>query len=271
MSSQPQRIVITGSTQGIGRALAEHYVRTGHAVVVTGRSEEGVAKVVAALTPVAGTGRVVGHAVDVTDAAAVQGLWDAAVAELGGVDLWINNAGVAHTTRPIVETDPGDVRTMVSTNMLGTIYGSQVAVRGMTAQGGGQVFNVLGGGSDGRIRPGMGVYSATKRGLDLFTAALVKETAGGPVRVGQVRPGILLTEGWLREAARAPEQVSSQRRALNILCDDVDEVAPYLAEQMLSSTEHGDRIAWLTGAKMARRFLTPGYGAKRDVLARHGL
>ncbi len=51
-------------------------------------------------------------------------------------------------------------------------------MRGLLQQGGGQLFNMLGGGSDGRIRAGMGVYSSTKRGLDLFTAALVKETAG---------------------------------------------------------------------------------------------
>ncbi|WP_433361317.1 SDR family NAD(P)-dependent oxidoreductase [Streptosporangium sp. CA-115845] len=70
---------------------------------------------------------------------------------LGGVDLWINNADVAHTTLPIIETTPDDVRAMVTTNMLGTVYDTQVAVRGMLAQGGGQVFNILGGGSDGSI------------------------------------------------------------------------------------------------------------------------
>lgn len=263
--------VITGSTQGIGRALAAELVTRGHHVVVVGRRQEAVDKVVAELQPVDGSARVVGRATDVTDASQVQALWDFAVAELGSVDLWVNNAGVAHTTAPIVDTDAEDVRSMVTTNMLGTIYGSQVAVRGMTALGGGQLFNMLGGGSDGRVRPGMGVYSTTKRGLDLFTSALVKESRQGPVRVGHLRPGILLTEGWLREAARAPEQVSSQRRILNVLCDDVSDVAPYLVEQMLASTRHGDKIAWLTSARMTRRFLTPGYADKHDVLARHGL
>ena len=157
---------------------------------------------------------MVGQATDVTDAVAVQGLWDKAVAELGSVDLWINNAGVAHTTASIVDTDVDDVRTMVTTNMLGTIYGSQVAVRGMTAQpDGGQVFNILGGGSDGKIRDNMGVYSSTKRGLDLFTAALVKETKGSNVRVGQVRPGLLITDGWLREARRAPSRFPRSARS----------------------------------------------------------
>ncbi|WP_372727759.1 SDR family oxidoreductase [Nocardioides sp.] len=269
-----KNVVITGSTQGIGRALAREFARRGHSVVLSGRSQENVDKAVAEVSADT-TGKVVGHATDVTDPTGVQGLWDQASADLGSVDLWINNAGVAHTTSDIVDTDVDDIRTMVTTNMLGTIYGSQVAVRGMAAQpGGGQVFNMLGGGSDGKIRPNMGVYSATKRGLDLFTQALVKETkdlAGGKVRVGQIRPGLLITEGWLREAARAPEQVSSQRRILNILLDDVDDVAPYLVERMLTSTKPGDAIAWLTTTRLTKRFMTPGFATKHDVLARHGL
>lgn len=263
-------IVVTGSTKGIGRALAREFHARGHDVVVSGRDAATVDGTVAALAS-GSTARVVGHPADVTDPAQVQTLWDAAVAALGRVDLWVNNAGVAHTTADIVDTSPDDIRAMVRTNMLGTIFGSQVAVRGMTAQGRGQVFNMLGGGSDGRFRQGMGVYSATKRGLDLFTAALVKETEGTGVRVGQVRPGLLITEGWLREAERAPEQVTSQRRMLNILCDDVDDVAPYLVERMLASTRSGDAIAWLSTGRLTKRFLTPGYTRKHDVLARHGL
>ena len=152
--------------------------------------------------------------------------------------------------------------------MLGTIAGAQVAVRGMTAAGGGQVFNILGGGSDGSVRPGMGVYSTTKRGLDMFTRALVKEVEGTPVRVGQVRPGILITDGWLREARATRRRSPSQRRMVNILTDHVDDVAPYLVDKMLASTRNGDEIAWLTTSRMMRKFLR---GGKQDKLARYGL
>ncbi|MEQ6902555.1 SDR family oxidoreductase [Nocardioides sp. YIM 152588] len=266
----PQRVVVTGSTQGIGFALAREFHTLGHHVVVAGRDAARVEAAVAALAGLPG-GEVRGRATDVTDAVAVDGLWAAAAAELGGVDVWVNNAGVAHTTATIAETPVGSVRAMVCTNMLGTIYGSQVAVRGMTAQGHGRIFNMLGGGSDGKVRPNMGVYGATKRGLDHFTRALAKEVVGTGVTVGQVRPGILITEGWLREAATAPEQVSGQRRILNILSDHVDDVAPVLVERMLASTKNGDAIAWLTSGRITRRFLTPGYAEKHDVLARYGL
>jgi NAD(P)-dependent dehydrogenase (short-subunit alcohol dehydrogenase family) len=151
-----RKAVVTGSTKGIGFALARELVRRGHSVVITGRTQAAVNEAAERLRKEAADGVTVhGRAVDVTDAAQVEELWNAAVDALGGVDLWINNAGVAHTTRPIVETPADEVRVMVTTNMLGTVYGAQVAVRGMRANGGGQVFNILGGGSDGRIRPGM--------------------------------------------------------------------------------------------------------------------
>ena len=265
----PSSAVVTGSTKGIGFALARELVRRGHDVAVSGRTQEAVDEAVGKLTPEAAEGaRLIGVPTDVSDPAQVQALWDAAVSAFGSVDLWVNNAGVAYTNRTILETTSAEVATMVNTNMIGTINGSQVAVRGMTAAGRGQVFNVLGGGSDGSVRPGMGVYSTTKRGLDMFTQALVKEVDGTPVRVGQVRPGILITDGWLREAASHPEAVSSQRKMVNILSDHVDDVAPYLVEQMLASTKNGDEIAWLTTGRMMKKFLR---GGKDDKLARYGL
>lgn len=264
-------VVVTGSTQGIGFALAREFKARDHHVVVTGRRAEGVDRAVAQLADSPGAGRVLARVVDVTDPEATQALWDFTAAQLGRVDVWINNAGYAHTTSTIVDTTPDAASSMVATNMLGTIFGSQVAVRGMTAQGGGQVFNVLGGGSDGKVRPNMGVYGATKRGLDHFTKALSAEVDGTGVRVGQIRPGILITEGWLREASSAPERVSSQRRTLNVLVDHVEDVAPELVTRMLASTKNGDAIAWLTTGRLTRRFMTPGYAARNDKLARYGL
>ena len=121
------------------------------------------------------------------------------------VDLWVNNAGVAYTMRTIAETTPDEVATMV-VDEHARHHQRRPGRRSAACppDGGGQLFNILGGGSDGSVRPGMGVYSSTKRGLDMFTKALVKEVDGTDVRVGQVRPGILITDGWLREAATAP-------------------------------------------------------------------
>jgi NAD(P)-dependent dehydrogenase (short-subunit alcohol dehydrogenase family) len=151
------------------------------------------------------------------------------------------------------------------------MYGCQVALRGLSAQGGGKLFNVLGGGSDGSIREHMAVYGSTKRGLNYLTNSLLKETKGGPVLIGEVRPGILLTDGWLREASELPDGIpQSQRRALNVLADKPDTAAPWLVDQMIATGKSGTAIAWLSSGKIASRFATSSF-KKRDLLAEFGL
>lgn len=258
--------VITGSTKGIGFALAKNVVGRGGQVLISGRAQADVDAAVARLG-----GKAIGLAADVTDAAQVQALWDKAAASFGRVDVWINNAGVANTTRKIVETSPADLRNMVTTNLLGTIHGSQVAARGMTAQGGGRIFNILGGGSDGEYFPGMGIYGSTKRGLDYFTRALVKELAGTPVIVGRVRPGVLLTEGVVREIKADPASFAKSRRMMNVICDLPDTVAPYLVERMLAMQKSGGKIAWLSGGKIAQRFLMARFKPRADLFQTLGL
>ncbi len=114
------------------------------------------------------------------------------------------------------------------------------------------------------------MYSSTKRGLSLFNEALIKELKGTSVAVASVRPGILLTDGFIREARdEDPETFAKQRKALNILADQPDQVTPWIVDQLLAHPEHGAKIQWLTNAKIARRFAT-SY-KKRDVLTRYGL
>jgi NAD(P)-dependent dehydrogenase (short-subunit alcohol dehydrogenase family) len=260
-------VVITGSTKGVGFGLAKAFAARGLDVVVSGRRAEDAQKSADAVRASAPGRRAVGVACEVTNPESVQALWDAAVEEFGGVDIWINNAGLAKTTKHIVDIPVDDVRAMVSTNMLGTIFGSQVAMRGFMARGGGKLFNVLGGGSDGRVRDNMGVYGSTKRGLKFFTDALAREAKDTSVIVGEIRPGILLSDGWLREAAEAdPQQIESGRKALNILADSVDDVAPYLADGVLAASKNGAEVAWLTTGKIIGRFATSSW-KKRDVLS----
>lgn len=263
--------VITGSTKGIGFALAKHGVAAGHNVVISGRTAQAVTEAIAAIEQGGGTGKVTGLATDVTDLAQVEALWAKAASSFGGIDVWVNNAGVAHTTRKIIETSAADVRSMVSTNVLGTIHGSQVAARGMLAQGAGRIFNILGGGSDGEYFPGMGIYGSTKRGLDYLTTALTKELAGTPVLVGKVRPGILLTEGVVREIKADPVNFAKSRKLMNVLCDLPDTVAPWLIEQMLAMSKSGSKIAWLNGGKIARRFLMARFKPRADLFQTAGL
>ena len=92
---------------------------------------------------------------DVTDYEQVQALWDAAVARFGQVDIWINNAGIANTLTPFWELPPSLMQSVVQTNILGSMYGTSVALRGMLKQGYGALYNMEGFGSRGkRLYPG---------------------------------------------------------------------------------------------------------------------
>lgn len=266
-----KNIVVTGSTKGIGFALSSAFAARGHNVVVTGRTQQAVDEAVAKIEKAAPGVTVLGVPTDVTDFGSVQALWDTASSKLGRVDLWINNAGVAISTKDIVDNTPDEITTMVTTNMLGTIFGAKVAATGMKAQGGGQIVNILGGGSDGRFRAGQAVYGSTKRGLNLFTEALTKELKDTTVTVGSVRPGILITDGFIREIkAEDPAKFAKQRSALNILGDPVEDVAPWIADQILSKPQNGATTSWLSTGKIIGRFATARF-KKRDILTRYGL
>ena len=105
------RFVITGSTQGIGRALAAEAAKQAHQVLISGRTQ---AAVDAALESIAAPHtQVIGQTADVTDPQAVQALWDRAAEAFGGVDVWINNAGLARTTWPILDVPEDQVEAML--------------------------------------------------------------------------------------------------------------------------------------------------------------
>lgn len=264
-----QSIVITGSTRGIGRGLAAEFLKRGHLVTVSGRTQAAVDEAVAALTPLAvGGARVVGAPCDVADAAAVQRLWDTAAGAFGRVDVWINNAGLSHPRQQIGELRAADIDVVADTNLLGMMLGTQVALVGMRKQtDGGTIWNMEGFGSNGMISPGMSLYGASKFALTYFNKALLAETRGEAVKVCWLSPGIVVTDLVKRDMGSASgTEIARTRRIYDILADRVETVTPWLVEQVLRSHKAGDRVAWLTNGKAFRRFAGSLF-RKRKVLS----
>ncbi|MBL7200754.1 MAG: SDR family oxidoreductase [Anaerolineae bacterium] len=259
-------IVITGSTRGIGRGLADSFLARGCAVAVSGRATESVERVVSDLAGSHDAGRVWGQACDVTDMEQVQALWDGAKAHYGTIDVWINNAGVPNPRIPFSDYSSEQIDAVVGTNLLGTIYGARVAVRGMLEQGGGSLYNMEGLGSDGRTIKGTMIYATTKSAVRYLTRALVEETRGTPVRVGALSPGMVVTDFLTAGQEGGSEEWERTKRVLNILADRVETVTPWLAERVLADDKHGAHIAWLTRGKVMWRFLTASL-RKRDLFA----
>lgn len=262
-------VIITGSSKGIGLGLAREFSSRGHNVVISGRTEGSLIAARAHIGEV--KGGVIAKTCEVKDPAEVQALWDAAVAAFGSVDIWINNAGLARTVWSIIDTPDSDIHSMISTNMLGTINGSKVAARGMLDQGQGKIFNMLGGGSDGEYFPGMGIYGTTKRGLNYFTDALVRELKTSPILINKIRPGVIITDAVIREARENLEYFQKSRTQMNNLVDTIETVSPFLVDQILATTKSGGKIRWLNSAKISGRMLKGLFIKREDQFTPFGL
>lgn len=253
----PKTIVVTGSTRGIGHGLAREFLKRGQNVVVCGRSQSAVDAALSDLAnDVTADAKVVGTPCDVTQHDQVQALWEFAKNAFGTVDIWINNAGLSNTRFPIGRLPQDEVDAVPAVNLIGTMNGAQIALKGMTEQGHGALYNFEGFGSNGMKQMGMSLYGCTKFGVTYFTKALIKETKDGPVRVGYMSPGIVITDLSLRDRGKMPpERWEFVKKVFNIIADRVETVTPWLADQVLANTEHGARIAWLTRGKSIKRFI----------------
>lgn len=249
------RIVITGSSRGIGAGMAREFRARGHDVVISARGKAAVDAAVELLSASPGSGRVIGIVADVSDRAAVLALWNKAAHELGGVDIWINNAGMTGAKRPFVDLGDAEIATVLDTNIWGVLHGTRIALAGMQAQGSGKIFNFEGFGSDGMTAPGFTIYGMSKRAVTYFTKSLNKEIAGGPVLLGTISPGIVITDLLEDSRDADPEKWEKTKRMYNILADRLEDVAPFLVDQVLAADKPGTAIRWLTTAKAARRFL----------------
>ncbi len=267
MSTQ-KRIVVTGSTRGIGKGMAAEFLRLGHSVVISGRSQAAVDEALTDLQPLIGAGgRLHGVPCEVSNLEQVQRLWSESTRVFAGVDIWINNAGVSHPRQRAGELREEDIERVASTNILGMMWATQVAMLGMAQQPeGGFIYNMEGYGSNGMINPGMGLYGASKFALTYFNKCLLAENRNSKVRICYLSPGIVLTDLLKRDmGSNNPADWERTKRIYNILADRVETVTPWLAQHVLANNKSGARVAWLTGGKAAKRFFMSLF-RKRQIL-----
>jgi len=259
-------IVITGSTRGLGRALAEALLERGCSVAVSGRTSEAVTRVHQELSSIHGVDRVIGVTCDVRRPEQLQGLWEQALSAFGQVDIWVNNAGISNAPAPLWELTEAQARAVIETNLLGAIYGSQVAIRGMLLQGYGALYNLEGMGSDGRTHEGMTPYGTSKYALHYLMKALAKELDGTGVIVASLRPGMIVTDLVTGPYRGRPEEWERVKPIFNIIADRVETAAPWMADQVLGNRRNGAVLKRLSTATLAARFLMAPF-CRRDLFA----
>jgi NAD(P)-dependent dehydrogenase (short-subunit alcohol dehydrogenase family) len=179
--------IVTGSTKGIGLAVAERMVNEGAGVVVCARTASEVAAVAERLGE-----RAIGVPCDVADPAACQHLVDETIERLGRLDVLVNNAG-AGIIKPMSELTVEEWRQQVDVNLGGVFYLSKAALPHLSASGDGYIINI--GALAGRnpFAGGTG-YNACKCGVVGMTEAMMLDVRHDDVRVSIVMPGSVNTD-----------------------------------------------------------------------------
>jgi NAD(P)-dependent dehydrogenase (short-subunit alcohol dehydrogenase family) len=184
--------VITGSTRGLGFAIAQAYAREGAAVVLSGRSVEAVEQALATLRQQGG--HIIGQATDVSELAQVKELAALARETYGSLDIWVNNAGQSDVFGPATLVDPLRYKRVLETNIFGTYHGSLVALNCFAAQGKGKLINILGRGDKG-LAPYQSAYGSSKSWVRSFTLTLAKENkSNAGLGIYAFNPGLMDTD-----------------------------------------------------------------------------
>jgi NAD(P)-dependent dehydrogenase (short-subunit alcohol dehydrogenase family) len=204
-----KRVVITGAGRGLGRLLAHAFSDGGAMVALVARTKADLKELADALP-----GPALVRSGDVTDVEFNEAVADAAVAEWGGVDVWICNAGISPIVAGPRETDPSVWREVLEVNLTGAFLGARAAARVMR-EGGRLIFtgSVLGE----RPREGLTAYSASKAGLVGMAKGLALDLASSGITVNVVAPGWFdspLAEAWKnnKKLAAGVVEHTAQRR-----------------------------------------------------------
>ncbi|CAL9200351.1 unnamed protein product [Musa hybrid cultivar] len=265
----PYNVLITGSTKGIGYALAREFLKAGDNVLICSRSVERVESAIQSLRKEFGEHRVWGTACDVRVAKDVKALVAFARETIGYIDIWINNAGSnAYSFKPLAETSDEDLMEVVTTNTLGLMICCREAINMMLNQPrGGHIFNIDGAGSDGRPTPRFAAYGATKRSVVHLTKSLQAELQMQEVKnvmVHNLSPGMVTTDLLMSGAT-----TKQAKFFINILAEPPDVVAAFLVPSIRSVPSSQSMkptyIRFLTGFKAySQIFSRLAFGARRN-------
>lgn len=205
-----RRALITGASQGIGKAIAEHFLENGASMAICARDETRLAETAEELRAKCNTGqKVICQKADIARTDEIDALYETAVNGLGGLDIVVNNAGVQGPIGSSAEVGWAELEHTVQINLMGTIYSMRLAVMQFRRQGGGgKIINLSGGGATAPMPHFLG-YAVSKAGLVRATETFAKETYAEGIYINALAPGALNTR-MLEQVLAAGEQAAGK-------------------------------------------------------------
>ena len=189
-------LLVTGGSRGIGAACCRLGAREGYDVAVNYMGSLDKAEAVRAEVEAAGRKALVVQA-DVTDAAAVERMLDHVETELGPLDAFVSNAGIIHSSQPLMDMEIDEIRKVIEVDLTAHVLCNRAVVRRMARSKGGKggaIVNLSSMASKLYGGGGFIPYGTAKGGIDVLTMGLGREAAGEGVRVNGLRPGLIDTD-----------------------------------------------------------------------------
>jgi 3-oxoacyl-[acyl-carrier protein] reductase len=191
--------LVTGSTRGIGRDIADELSKAGATVVISGRAEKDVARVVEEMAGRDGAS-ILGSACDVRVYEEVEALMKFVADQAGGLDILVNNAGIG-IFAPVHELEPESWDDVIGTNLTGVFYCAHAAIPHLRRRGGGAIVNISSLAGKNAFAGGA-AYNASKFGLEGLSEAMMLDLRYENIKVAYVMPGSVATEF----AGRGPKE-----------------------------------------------------------------
>ena len=208
MANETNKVaIVTGASRGIGAAVAERLARDGFTVVINYSGDAKSADALARKIEAKG-GRALTARADVSDPKAVRGMFDAAEAAFGGVDVVVNNAGIMKLAM-IADSDDALFDQQIAVNLKGSFNAMREAAKRL--RDGGRIVNFSTSVVGTRLET-YGVYAATKSAIETMTAIMSKEMRGRNITVNALAPGPTSTELFLE--GKSPELVERMAKMI---------------------------------------------------------
>jgi NAD(P)-dependent dehydrogenase (short-subunit alcohol dehydrogenase family) len=252
MKLQGKSAIITGASLGLGRVIAEAFVREGAQVLICARNAESLEQAAGELRKLAATGqKIVPRACDVSVPAQVEELINCAIREFGACDILVNNAAIHGPKGPLEDNAWEEWRQALEVNLFGTVWPCRAVIPQMKKQGRGKIINLSGGGATGP-RPFFTAYATAKAAVVRFTETLAEELREHHIEVNAIAPGAMKTRLIADGLAAGPDKIGAKAYAelerINDTGGDSPEEAAHLAV-FLASAESDDITGKLISAR----------------------